>query len=70
MSEVVKFPGSTKLDIPPDDVLHAAIGKLSGAIVIGVNTDGNEYFASSYSDGAQMLWLLERFKMRLLSMED
>ena len=63
---VIKFTGITYLDIPADDVLNGAIGKLSGAIVIGYDMNGDDYFASSYADNADMLWLLERMKQRLL----
>ena len=66
MGEVIKFTGIFYADIPVDDVLNAAVGKLSGAIIIGKDTDGCEYYASSYSDRAEMLWMLERFKTQLL----
>lgn len=57
----------TRLDIPADRVLESAVGKLEGAIVIGYTHDGDEYFASSYADGGDALWLVERFKKMLLS---
>lgn len=66
MSDVVNFPGITSLDIPADQVLESAIGQLSGVLVLGYDKDGREYFASSYADGGDMLWLLERAKKELL----
>lgn len=66
MTDVVEFPGVTKLDLDPDRVLGAAVGELSSAIVIGYTKDGEEYFASSISNGPETLWLLERMKLKLL----
>lgn len=70
MSEVVKFPGITRLDMPADLILQEATGKLSGVIVIGWTKDEIEYFASSIADGGDVLWLLERFKKSLLETAD
>lgn len=68
---VVNFSGITKLDMPPDRILDAAKGKLEGGvIVIGYDTDGDEYFASSIANGPDVLWLLERMKMKLLGIVD
>ncbi len=67
MSNVIRFNGITRLDIDPDVVLEAAVGKLEGVVVIGYDKDGEEYFASSYADGAPPLWLLERLKLQLLT---
>jgi len=66
MSEIIKFPGKTYADIPADDVLASAMGKLSGVVLMGYTTDGQEYIASSISDGPQMVWLLERAKLYII----
>ena len=66
MSNVITFNGVTKLDLPPDRILEAAVGQLEGVIIIGYDLEGNEYFASSYADGGTTLWLLERMKKMLL----
>jgi hypothetical protein len=63
---VVRFPGVTRLDIDPDQVLQEAIGKVQGVVVAGYDEDGEEYFASSYGSVAETLFLLERFKKYLL----
>lgn len=66
-AQVIRWRGITKLDLPCDQVLGAALEDgLKCAIVIGYTSDGEEYFASSLADGADVLWLLERLKMRLL----
>ena len=70
MSNVILLNNVTRLDLPPDRVLEAALGKLEGVIVISYAKDGSEYFASSYADGGDALWLIERFKMALLTVED
>lgn len=64
------FDGITRLDIPADRVLEAALGQLRGVVLAGYDLDGNLYTASSYADGADALWLLELCKKRLLAIED
>lgn len=63
---VVEFTGITKLKMPVDRVLESAKGELEEVIIIGYDKDGEEYFASTYSDGGILLWLLERAKKQLL----
>lgn len=70
MSNVITLTGVTKLDLPPDRILEAAIGQLEGVVIIGYDLEGNEYFASSYSDRGKILWLLERMKKMLLEMNE
>ena len=64
---VVYLQTITRLDLPPDRILEQSIGELEGVVIIGYNKDGEEYFASSYADGGEVLWLLERAKMALLN---
>lgn len=67
---VVELEVFTKMNIPPDRVLSAAVGKLQDAIVIGWEEEtGLLYFASSNANGPEVLWLLEKAKERLLSLE-
>jgi len=67
MSNVILFNGITRLDLDPDMVLENSKGKLEGVILIGYDKEGEEYFASTYADGGDVLWLLERMKLRLLN---
>jgi len=67
MGDVVNIGGITRLDLPADQILEKAIGNLEGVIVIGYDNGGEEYFATSYADGGEVLWLLERCKKVLLS---
>jgi len=69
MTNVIPFTGITKLDLDPDMVIEQIKGKLEGVVIMGYTKDGEEYFASSYADGGNVLWLLERMKLQLLSME-
>ncbi len=68
---VVNFTGVTSLDIDPTRVLKTASDQeFDSIIIVGYTKDGEEYFASSISDGADVLWHLERAKLRLLRMVD
>lgn len=69
MTNVVPFNGITRLDLDPERVLEAARGQLTGVVIMGYARDGSEYFASSYADGGDVLWLLERSKLKLLTVE-
>lgn len=71
MGDVVNWPGVTKLDLPPERVLRAALdAKLSGVVILGYTEDGREYFASSYADGGEVVWLTERAKLALFRKAD
>jgi len=70
MGKVIPMNGLTKLDLPIDRVLDDAKGELEGVILIGYDKEGEEYFASTYADGGEILWLIERLKKRLLETPD
>lgn len=70
MGKVVLFHGITKLNLPPDRILEGAIGELDSVVILGFDKSGEEYFATSYADGGDVLWLLERLKKRLLETPD
>lgn len=67
MSKIIQFTGITKLDLPADRILEQAEGKLEGVVIMGYTTEGEEYFASSYADGGNVLWLAERLKTMLIN---
>ena len=61
----------TSLDLTPERVLDGAMKRgLTGVVVLGYEADGNEFFSSSYADGPEVLWLLERLKLALLNAPD
>jgi hypothetical protein len=70
-SNVVPFPGVTSLDTPPERVLEvAAERELDEIVIIGCRKDGGFYFASSFADGGDVIWLLERAKHKLMQITD
>ena len=71
MTNVVDSPGISTLDMQPERILEKALNaKLTDVVVIGYDREGNEWFASSIADGAEVLWLLERLKLQLLRLAD
>lgn len=70
MSNVVDFPGITRLNLDPDRTLENTKGKLDGFIICGYDKEGDEYFASTFADGGEVLWLLERCKKKLMEVQD
>lgn len=66
MPKVIPLNNVTRLDLPIDRVLDAAKGELTGCVIIGYDNEGCEYFASTYADGGEVLWLLERCKKALI----
>ena len=70
-AEIVELNCVTTLDIPPDRVLSAAIeAGMTEAVVVGLDADGNSYFASSVADAGTVLWHLERAKWQLMRQTD
>lgn len=69
MSNVITLPVVTRIDLDPDRTLANLEGKLKGFVIAGYDTDGNEFFSSTYADGGDALWLMERCKLALLNQE-
>ena len=66
-NNVVILPVVTRLDVPAERVLNAALAEdLEGVVVIGQQTDGGYYFNSSLADGGEVLWILEWAKLALM----
>lgn len=58
----------TSLDCPAERILQDALDEgLETVVVVGYDADGNEYFASSVASGGTALWLMERAKLKLLT---
>lgn len=70
MSNVVNFNGITRLNLDADRTLEALAGKLEGFVIAGYDKDGKEFFTSTYADGGDALWLLERCKFKLFTWDD
>ena len=59
MAEVIKLVQNGTL--PADKVLAAAQAEgLTEAVVLGWSKDGTMYLKTSYTDGPNVLWLLEQ----------
>ena len=70
-SNVIELPVITRLDIPPERILkRAKKADLREVVVVGVDNDGEFYFASSVADGGSVLWLFEKAKKELLEVFD
>ena len=67
---VVVFPGATKLDLPPDRLLEAALGKLKSVVIIGFTKEGEEWFSSSKADGAFPVYCFARATHKLMKIAD
>ena len=67
-AKVYTFDGMTKNDIDADFVLEAAKGKMDNVLVLGIDKEGNEYFAASSSDLGDALLIVELFKKRIVQM--
>lgn len=67
MTNVIRFNGITSLDSMAEAILEqASEADLAGCVIIGYRQDGTEYFASSYADGGEVLWLLRRAEHKLM----
>lgn len=71
MADVVHLNVVTTLDTPPEQVVNAVpASDLEQVVVIGSRKDGSLYFASSTSDGGNVLWLFEVAKHQLMKLAD
>ena len=69
-AKIIPFTGITKLDLDPDLILEGAKGNLEGVVILGWDSDGDFYGASSYADGGTVMWLLEMCRRKLLDSAD
>ena len=63
-TNIIELGGITLLNIPADRILKNAIGNLESVIISGFEKEEpcNLYCASSQANGAEALWLAEKFK--------
>lgn len=70
-TNVVHLPVITTLPLDPNRVLRRAWERgLTEVVVVGYTKDGEEFFSSSIGDGGDVIWHLERAKLKLLKMAD
>lgn len=65
-SNVILVDFATTQPIPAERVREAAEETCEKLLCIGIDKDGDPYYASSFADEQEMLWLIERFKQKLL----
>lgn len=71
MSNVITLPCITTHNLPAERVLNGALeADLAGVVVLGYDKEGKPYFASSYADGGDVMWLMELLKRELLNTAD
>jgi len=63
---IIPIGGITRLDLPVENILESAKDQLEGVVLLGFDKDGEIYFASTYADGGEVIWLLEQCKKKLL----
>lgn len=69
-AKIIPFTGITRLDLDADTALERLKGQLEGFVYAGYGPNGEEVFGSTYADGGTTLWLLERCRMRLMSVTE
>ena len=74
MAKLIDFPiglneGETYQDLDTDKVLAGALGKLKEVVIVGYESDGALYFASTRANAPDVLWLLKQAEQRLLAIE-
>ena len=70
-AEIIAFPGETKNDIPPAQILQAALNaELEVVVTVGRHPDGTLWLSSSTADAYEILWLLETGKKQLLEHDE
>lgn len=69
--KVVPFTGISRIDQPADKILEQALAHgLENVVIVGYDKDGDEFFLSSYADGANVLWHFERAKYKLMQLTE
>lgn len=70
MGDVIELDCYTRLDLPPDKILENAKEKLNSVVLIGWDEQGELYFAGSYADARDVLWIIEKAKQLLFKIEE
>jgi len=65
-ARVIPLGMVTRLDLPVERVLEQAKGQMDHVVLMGWDKEGELYFASTFADGGEVMWLLEACKARLL----
>ena len=66
-ADIVQFMPSDLTDRPALVLKQAHDAGCDPVIVLGYDRTGTEYFAASSANAHEILWLIERFKAKLLT---
>lgn len=66
-ARVIPLGCITRLDLPVDRVLEQAKDQVVNVVLMGWDKDGELYFASTFSDGGEILWLMDKCRDALMS---
>jgi len=67
--KIIYIDNETNLDIDPDRVIKAAIGKLESVAIVGYDKDGKLYMSSSCGDYFEINYLLDKYKQLIMNTE-
>lgn len=67
-AKIIKWPYPSAVDLPPEKILNELpeACEFEGVLVLGFLKNGDEFFASSYADGGDIMWLMELAKYMML----
>lgn len=66
--KIAHLPGTLlEEDGDPNHILSQAYDEVESVVILGIGKDGDHYFASSVADGAEILWLLKKLELKLLT---
>jgi hypothetical protein len=64
--KVVFLNNTTRLNLPAQRVIDG-LPEMEDVVIMGYESTGEIYFASSVADGGSVLWLMEKCKKMLLA---
>lgn len=65
-ARVIPLGMVTRLDLPVERVLEQAKDRMDHVVLMGWDKEGELYFASTFADGGEVMWLLEQCKIALM----
>lgn len=66
-ARIIPLNNVTRLDLPADRILEQAKEHMEHVVLLGWDKECELYFASSFADGGDVMWLLEKCKQALLN---
>ena len=64
-ARIIPLGNVTRLDIPVERILDQAKDQMDHVVIMGWDKNGELYFASSFADDGEVMWLLEKCKQAL-----